>query len=57
MQIKIDSVGICGTDVHFWQDGSVGEYIVKEPIVLGHEPAGTVSKVGSGVLHLNIGLY
>lgn len=40
--IKMDSVGICGSDVHFWQDGEVGEHIVKTPTAMGHEGAGIV---------------
>ena len=55
VQIKIDSVGICGTDVHFWQDGGMGDFTVKEPVVLGHEPAGTVTKLGPGVKSLQVG--
>ena len=42
--IKMDSVGICGSDVHFWQDGGFGELIVKTPTAMGHEGAGIVHR-------------
>ena len=42
--IKMDSVGICGSDVHFWQDGGFGELIVKTPTAMGHEGAGIVER-------------
>jgi D-arabinose 1-dehydrogenase-like Zn-dependent alcohol dehydrogenase len=57
VQLAIDSVGICGTDVHFWQDGGMGDFQVKDPVVLGHEPSGTVTKVGEGVKHLKVGTF
>ncbi|XP_069758699.1 sorbitol dehydrogenase-like [Narcine bancroftii] len=53
--LKIHSVGICGSDVHFWQNGAIGSYVVKKPLVLGHEASGTVFKVGPGVQHLKPG--
>ncbi|PKU41578.1 sorbitol hypothetical protein [Limosa lapponica baueri] len=46
------SVGICGSDVHYWQNGRIGDFVVKDPMVLGHEASGTVIKVGPGVTHL-----
>nr|XP_033776041.1 sorbitol dehydrogenase isoform X1 [Geotrypetes seraphini] len=53
--LKMHSVGICGSDVHYWQHGRIGDFIVKKPMVLGHEAAGTVVKVGSSVTHLKPG--
>ncbi|XP_055518486.1 sorbitol dehydrogenase-like [Leucoraja erinacea] len=53
--VKMHSVGICGSDVHYWQHGKIGEYVVKKPMVLGHEAAGTVFKLGSGVTNLKVG--
>ncbi|KAG2120582.1 chaperonin 10-like protein [Suillus discolor] len=47
--------GICGTDVHFLVYGSVGDFIVEKPMVLGHESAGVVSKVGPGVTNVKVG--
>ena len=42
--IRMDSVGICGSDVHFWQDGGFGELIVRTPTAMGHEGAGIVDR-------------
>ena len=51
----MDKVGICGSDVHYWTNGRIGDFIVKAPMVLGHEAAGIVSEVGEGVNHLKPG--
>ncbi|OPJ85904.1 sorbitol dehydrogenase isoform X2 [Patagioenas fasciata] len=53
--LRMHSVGICGSDVHYWQHGRIGDFVVKNPMVLGHEASGTVIKVGSGVTHLKPG--
>uniref|UniRef100_A0A8D0M7L0 Sorbitol dehydrogenase n=1 Tax=Sus scrofa TaxID=9823 RepID=A0A8D0M7L0_PIG len=53
--LKMHSVGICGSDVHYWQHGRIGNFVVKKPMVLGHEASGTVVKVGSLVTHLKPG--
>lgn len=53
--LKMHSVGICGSDVHYWQHGRIGDFVVKKPMVLGHEAAGTVLKVGEMVKHLKPG--
>ncbi|XP_063305236.1 sorbitol dehydrogenase [Pelobates fuscus] len=53
--LKMHSVGICGSDVHYWQHGRIGDFIVKNPMVLGHEASGRVVKVGSSVTHLKPG--
>lgn len=53
--LKMHSVGICGSDVHYWQHGRIGDFIVKKPMVLGHEASGTVVKVGASVSHLKPG--
>ena len=42
--LKMDSVGICGSDVHYWTHGAIGDFVVKAPMVLGHEAAGIVEK-------------
>jgi threonine dehydrogenase-like Zn-dependent dehydrogenase len=42
--IRIDSVGICGSDVHQWTHGGIGHKMVKEPMVMGHEAAGVVER-------------
>lgn len=49
------SVGICGSDVHYWQNGRIGDFVVKQPLILGHEASGRVVRVGSAVKHLKAG--
>jgi len=53
--IKLEYVGICGSDLHYYETGRIGDYIVKPPFVLGHEPGGTVVEVGKDVKHLKTG--
>lgn len=55
VQVEMQAVGICGSDVHYWQKGCIGDFVVKAPMVLGHEPAGIVSALGEGVKHLKVG--
>ena len=55
VQIKIHSVGICGSDVHYYQHGRIGPFVVKAPMVLGHEASGVVLALGKNVKHLSIG--
>ena len=52
----MSDVGICGSDVHYWQHGAIGDFIVKAPMILGHEAAGVVSKLGEGVTSLTVGM-
>ena len=54
-KIQINKVGICGSDVHYWEHGRIGDFIVESPMVLGHECAGTVVDVGSSVSDLKPG--
>jgi threonine dehydrogenase-like Zn-dependent dehydrogenase len=53
--VAIKTVGICGSDVHYWTHGRIGDFIVKSPMVLGHESSGVVAEVGSAVTHLKKG--
>lgn len=55
VQVMMHSVGICGSDVSYWKKGCIGDFIVKAPMILGHESAGKVVKVGPGVTHLKVG--
>jgi D-xylulose reductase len=55
VRIKIKSVGICGSDVHYYEYGAIGNFIVKQPMVLGHEAAGTIIEVGNKVKDLKVG--
>ena len=51
----MNSVGICGSDLHYFQHGRIGDFVVKKPMVMGHEASGTVIGLGSGVTNLQIG--
>ncbi|KAI9890622.1 MAG: hypothetical protein M1814_003820 [Vezdaea aestivalis] len=53
--VEIKVTGICGSDVHYLVAGGIGDFIVKSPMVLGHESAGIVHKVGSAVTTLKPG--
>lgn len=53
--VKIENVGICGSDLHYYEAGRIGNFIVKPPFVLGHEAGGTVVEVGKAVTHLKVG--
>lgn len=55
VRIKMHTVGICGSDVHYYVHGEAGPCIVKEPMVLGHEASGVIIEIGSGVTGLSVG--
>lgn len=53
--IKLKAVGICGSDLHYYTHGRIGDCIVEPPFILGHECAGEVVEVGSEVNNLKVG--
>lgn len=53
--VKIEYVGVCGSDLHYYESGAIGDYVVKPPFVLGHECGGTVVEAGAKVTHLKPG--
>ncbi|KAG5724994.1 D-xylulose reductase A [Termitomyces sp. T112] len=53
--VEVKKTGICGSDVHYLVHGRIGDFIVKNPMVLGHESSGIVAKVGPDVKHLKVG--
>ncbi len=55
VRIGVHTVGICGSDVHYYTHGKIGPFIVKEPMILGHESAGTVMAVGANVNNVKVG--
>lgn len=50
VRIRVARVGVCGSDLHYYVDGANGEYVVREPLVPGHEVSGTVDCDPSGEL-------
>lgn len=55
VRIAINTVGVCGSDVHYYTHGKIGPFVVTEPMVLGHEAAGTVIETGPAVTNLAVG--
>ena len=53
--IKVRSVGICGSDLHYYREGAIGDFKVEFPFILGHEAAGIVEEVGENVTSLKKG--
>jgi L-iditol 2-dehydrogenase len=47
--VVVGEVGICGSDLHYYEHGRIGDYVVEEPLILGHESAGEVVAVGEAV--------
>lgn len=55
VRVALGAAGICGSDLHYWHEGGIGDFPVREPLVLGHEMAGTVAELGPGVAGPAIG--
>jgi D-xylulose reductase len=55
VRIKLHTVGICGSDVHYYTHGRIGPFVVNDPMILGHEASGTVIEIGSDVTTLSVG--
>ncbi len=55
VRIKLKTVGICGSDVHYYTHGAIGPFVVREPMILGHEASGVIEEVGSDVTELAVG--
>lgn len=53
--VKMEYVGICGSDAHYFHDGRCGDYVVEGDFILGHECAGTIVQAGKGVKSLKVG--
>ncbi|MFL0553931.1 NAD(P)-dependent alcohol dehydrogenase [Paenibacillus barengoltzii] len=53
--VKVEYVGICGSDVHYYEHGKIGDFVVNGDFILGHECAGTVVAIGKGVKKLQVG--
>jgi D-xylulose reductase len=55
VRIKLHTVGICGSDIHYFTHGRIGPFVVNAPMILGHEASGTVIETGSEVSSLSVG--
>jgi len=55
VRIAIKTVGVCGSDVHYYTHGAIGPFVVRQPMILGHEAAGIIEEVGSAVQNLKVG--
>jgi L-iditol 2-dehydrogenase len=53
--VDVRAVGVCGSDVHYYEHGRIGDFVVEAPMVLGHESAGVITAVGPGVTGLAVG--
>jgi L-iditol 2-dehydrogenase len=53
--VQITAVGVCGSDVHYFEHGRIGNHVVRGPLVLGHEPAGRVVAIGADVTRHEVG--
>jgi D-xylulose reductase len=55
VKIEIKACGICGSDVHYYSHGRIGDFIVNEPMILGHESSGVIVETGANVKNLKVG--
>lgn len=55
VRIALRTVGVCGSDVHYYEAGRIGQFVVREPMILGHEASGRVIEIGSEVKTLEVG--
>ena len=55
VEISVEAGGICGSDLHYYNHGGFGIVRLREPMILGHEVAGTVRALGAGVSTLALG--
>jgi L-idonate 5-dehydrogenase len=54
-EIRLGAGGICGSDLHYFQHGRVGAFVVREPLIPGHEASGTVARIGPLVTRVKVG--
>lgn len=53
--VEVKKTGICGSDIHYYAHGLIGPFVLRKPMVLGHESAGVVVAVGDDVTNLKVG--
>lgn len=55
VRLRLGAGGICGSDLHYFSEGRVGAFVIREPLVPGHEASGVVAEVGAAVTHVKVG--
>lgn len=55
VRIRMKSVGVCGSDIHYYKEGKIGSQVVSYPFTVGHEGAGIIEQIGTGVKNLKPG--
>ena len=55
VELKLGAGGICGSDLHYYQHGRVGAFVVREPLIPGHEASGIVARIGAEVTRVQVG--
>lgn len=55
VKVQVKATGICGSDIHFYKEGAIGPFIVKSPMVMGHESSGIVVETGKQVTTVQVG--
>lgn len=55
--VHVRATGICGSDVHFWKDGRIGDSVIEHECGLGHESAGVIIQIGDSVTNVKIGKF
>jgi L-iditol 2-dehydrogenase len=53
--VEVRAIGVCGSDVHYYEHGRIGRYVVREPLILGHESGGVIVRQGPGATRHRIG--
>jgi L-idonate 5-dehydrogenase len=55
VRLRLGAGGICGSDLHYWQHGRAGAFVIREPLVPGHEASGVVEAIGAEVTRVKAG--
>ncbi len=55
IRVKLNTVGVCGSDVHYYTHGAIGQFVVRAPMILGHEGSGVIIETGADVSELSVG--
>ena len=53
--VKVRACGVCGSDIHFYEKGRIGDFVIRKPVVPGHECAGDVIEIGAEVRTIDVG--